>query len=146
MPDWLTVTEVVAVVAVSMVVLPVAGVVGRRRWLATRGRVLDCSLRLPSAPPGAGWMLGAARYRGERFEWYRVYSLSFRPRVILRRDEVIVTRVREPDAIEANALIDRQIVAELGGVHTGVWLAMERDDLTAFASWSEAGTPGSGFG
>ena len=59
---------------------------------------------------------------------------------------MIVTRVREPDAIEANALIDRQIVAELGGVHTGVWLAMERDDLTAFASWSEAGTPGSGFG
>jgi len=90
-------------------------------------------------------MLGAARYREDCLEWYRVFSLSLRPRVRLRRDETHVLRVRQPEPLEVGELYDDQVVAELGDAHAGLWVAMSRDDMTAFHSWTEAGPPGQHF-
>lgn len=118
--------------------VPVIWLIVRRRWLAGRGRVFECSLRRP----GAGWTLGVARFRGNDLEWYRVFSLSLRPRVIFHRHETSVVSVRPPTAAEASELYDGHVVTELGGRHAGFLLAMARPDLTAFSSWTEAGAPG----
>ena len=118
--------------------VPVIWLIVRRRWLAGRGRVFECSLK----PPGAGWMLGVARFRGDDLEWYRVFSLSLRPRLTLHRQETHVRSVRRPTASEATELYDGHIVTELGGRYGGHLLAMARPDLTAFSSWTESGAPG----
>ena len=32
--------------------------------------------------PGRGWLLGLGRYSGDALEWFRIFSLSPRPRVL----------------------------------------------------------------
>ena len=123
---------------VVCLLVPVVWLIARRRWLAGRGRVFECSLRRA----GSGWTLGVARFRDADVEWYRVFSLSLRPRVVFHRNETKVVRVRLPEASEAVELYDGHVVAELGGTHAGVLLAMGRPDLTAFSSWTEAAPPG----
>lgn len=142
MGDWWLLTAEAVGLLVLAVVVPVVWIIVRRRWLATSGQVFDCALRPADAPEGAGWMLGAARYRGEVFEWYRTFSLSWRPRVVLPRADTTVRHVREPDATEAMALYEGQVIAVLDAPHTGLELAMGRDEMTAFHSWTEAAPPG----
>lgn len=126
---------------VVCVLTPVVWLIVRRRWLAGRGRVFECSLRLPGAI-GSGWMLGVARFRDDDLEWYRVFSISLRPKVVFHRPDTSVARVRAPEDDEVSELYDGHVVTELGGSHAGVLLAMARPDLTAFSSWTEAGPPG----
>lgn len=125
---------------VVCLLIPVVWLIVRRRWLAGRGRVFECSLR--RADTGAGWTLGVARFRDDDLEWYRVFSLSLRPKVVFHRKETKVVRVRLPEPSEASELYDGHVVTELGGQHTGTLLAMGRPDLTAFSSWTESGPPG----
>ncbi len=145
MPDWLTLAEILLALVVAGVLLPVIALVGRRWWLSTRGRVFDCALRRGGVGRGSGWMLGTARYIGDNLEWYRVYSLSVRPKVVLGRSDTLVTVVREPEPDEARDLLNDQVIVVLGGPHAGIELAMDRPHLTAFHSWTEAGAPGGGL-
>ncbi|MDO5534025.1 MAG: DUF2550 domain-containing protein [Propionibacteriaceae bacterium] len=138
MPDWWSWTALAVGLLVVCALAPVVGLIIRRRWLSGRGRVFACSLRVP---PG-GWVLGLARFRDEDLEWYRVFSLSLRPKHVFHRNGTQVVRVRQPDAAEASELYDGHVVTELGGDHAGWLLAMARPDLTAFSSWTEAGAPG----
>ncbi|MFV0406081.1 MAG: DUF2550 domain-containing protein [Propioniciclava sp.] len=146
MPEWLGMGELVLICLAALLLLPIVGMVVRRRWLAGRGRLLfDCSLRAAAPSRGHGWMLGLGRYVGDNLEWYRVYSWSLRPRVILGRTSTQVENVRTPHTEEADALLPGQLVAELGGQYPGLAIAMDRDHLTAFHSWTEAGAPGGGL-
>ncbi len=138
MPDWWSWTAVAVGLLVLVALIPVFWLFIRRRWLAGRGRVFECSLKRP----GAGWTLGVARFRDEDLEWYRVFALSLRPRITFHRHETRVVRVRPPEAGEASELYDGHVVTELGGKNAGYLLAMARPDLTAFSSWTEAGAPG----
>lgn len=147
MQTWLVVVLVVALVAltasVALVSLPL-----RRRWLAREGGLFECSVRLRTATPGAGWVLGMARYGPEALQWFRFFSYSLRPRKSFLRGEVRVRGSREPDAIEAVALYSGQRVVELaerGAAEPDgrIWeIAMDADSLTGFLSWLEAGPPG----
>ncbi|HHU40470.1 MAG TPA: DUF2550 family protein [Propionibacterium sp.] len=141
MPDWWSWTALAVGLLVVCLLVPVVGLIVRRRWLAGRGRVFECSLRRPQAP-SSGWTLGVARFRDDDLEWYRVFSLSLRPKVTFHRHETKVVRVRQPAPAEAAELYDGHVVTELGGRHAGTQLAMGRPDLTAFSSWTEAGPPG----
>ena len=142
MPDVVLLGELLLALVALAVLLPVLGLLVRRLWLSLGGRVFDCSARLTIPGRGSGWMLGTARYAGDRFEWFRTFSLSFRPRVVLERSRLVVAVVRDPEPPEARDLLGGQIVAELGPPHAGTALAMDRDHLTAFHSWTEAGAPG----
>lgn len=149
MADWLRLSELVLACLAVIILLPVLGMVARRRWLAGRGRLLfDCSLTMDRSigAPSGGWMLGLGRYVGDNLEWYRVYSWSLRPRIVLGRTSTRVEQVRPPRGDEAEVLLPGQLVAELGGKYPLVALAMDRDHLTAFHSWTEAGAPGGGLG
>lgn len=142
MPDWWGWTELAVVVIFIGLAAPVLGIYGRRRWLAASGRVFDCSLRPADATPGAGWMLGAARYSADRLEWYRVFSLSFRPWIVIDRTRTQVEVTRVPDALESAFLDPGQRIATFSGVDEGVSISLSQQDFTALLSWMEGGLPG----
>lgn len=146
MHGWLLVVLVVLLaallVAAALVALPL-----RRRWLARDGGLFECSVRLHTATPGAGWVLGMARYNAEMLEWFRFFSYSSRPRKSFLRNEVRVLTSRDPDAVEAVALYTGQRIVELSEQGPGdprgePWeIAMTADSLTGFLSWLEAAPP-----
>lgn len=147
MPDaWSWTAFVLGVVAV-LIILPVAWLVVRRRWLAQQGWVFDCSMRYPSTTtPSPAWMLGVARLAGERLEWYRVFSLSLRPRATFERGRAQVAGTREADAAEASSLYDQGRIAELTVPDGQLELALAPPDMTTFLSWIEASPPGVLYG
>ncbi len=143
--DWLAVTEVIALVIAALVLLPIAWLIARRRWLTRGGAMFDCSMRLRTTTPGTGWVLGVARYREGRLQWFRSFSLSLRPRLVFRRDQTTVGPQRAPDEIEALLLLEDQRVIELRLDDGRSWEAsMTPEAITALLSWLEAAPPGQG--
>ena len=146
MHGWLLVVVVVLLAALlaaaALVALPL-----RRRWLARDGGLFECSVRLNTTTPGAGWVLGMARYNAEMLEWFRFFSYASRPRKTFLRSEVRVLTSRDPDPVEAVALYAGQRVVELeeqgpGALRGESWeIAMGGDSLTGFLSWLEAAPP-----
>jgi hypothetical protein len=117
----------------------------RRRYLARQGGTFECSLRLRTSAPGAGWALGVARYNDENLEWFRFFSYSLAPRKIFLRQEVNVMESREPDPVEAVSLYAGQRIVriETRGPRPETWeLAMSGESLTGLLSWLEAAPPG----
>lgn len=144
--DWLGITEVVALVLVVALLLPVACLGARRRWLARQGGLFDCSLRLHTRTPGSGWVLGVARYSGDNLEWFRAFSLSLRPRVIFPRSQSQVGQQRDPDPIEAVLLYDDQRILRMELADGRSWeLAMSVASLTGLLSWLESAPPGARY-
>jgi hypothetical protein len=126
------------VLAVLLLVLLAA----RRRWLSRSGGTFECSLRLRTATPGAGWVLGVGRYHGGSLEWFRFFSFAVRPREIFPRGRVRVVDSRDPDAIEAVSLTaESRILALEVGPQTRE-LAMSEDSVLGLLAWLEAAPPG----
>ncbi len=141
----LGIAEGVAVVLVLLLV-PVALLVARRRWLSRQGGLFDCSVRLSTATPGGGWMLGVARYTGDNLEWFRAFSLSLRPRVVLPRSQSRAGQQRDPDPIEAVVLYDQQRIVRMELADGRSWeIAMPPASLTGLLSWLESAPPGAGY-
>jgi len=144
MHGWFVGGEVV-VLAFVLVLLPLVVLALRRRWLARQGGTFECSLRLVTSTPGAGWALGVARYNEENLEWFRFFSFSFRPRRSFLRQDVNVVEDREPDSLEAVSLYVGQRVVGIQDRSTDqgqVYLAMSSESLTGLLSWLEAAPPG----
>jgi hypothetical protein len=144
--ELLGIAEWAALVIAVLLGVPVVFLAGRRRWLSRQGGLFDCSLRLSTKTPGAGWALGVARYSGDNLEWFRVFSPSLRPRVIFPRSSTRVGAQRDPDAIESVALSFEQRILgmELADGHS--WeLAMSTASLTGLLSWLESSPPGARY-
>lgn len=140
---WIDGGEVFGIVLL-LLVLALAALTFRRRWLARGGGTFECSLRLNPSVPNAGWVLGVGRYSGEYLQWYRSFSYSVRPRLSFPRTDVRVTESRDPDPVEAVALYsDQRVVALEVGDDCRTWeLAMSNESLTGMLSWLEAAPPG----
>lgn len=144
--DWLSITEWVAISLAVLLLVPVVLLGGRRRWLSRQGGLFDCSLRLSTKTPGTGWVLGVARYSGDNLEWFRAFSLSFRPRLIFPRTQSRAGGQRDPDPIESVLLYDDQRILTLQGADGSAWeLAMSLPSLTGLLSWLESSPPGSRY-
>ncbi|HNV12042.1 MAG TPA: DUF2550 domain-containing protein [Propionibacteriaceae bacterium] len=143
---WLLASELVAAILLACLILPLVGLFVRRRWLSSRGGVFDCGLRLNDTTPGAGWAIGMARYQADTLEWYRIFAVSLRPHLVLRRDHTVSLGRRTPDAVEAVVLFsDHQIIRleSSEGGRQKVWeLAMPAGSVTGLMSWLEAAPPG----
>lgn len=109
----------------------------RRRILARHGGTFELSMRLRR-----GWVLGFGRYSGERLEWFRIFSLSFRPRAAWNREELSYDGRRAPLGTEQASLYPDHIVIECQTPRGPVELAMSPASLTGFQSWLEARPPG----
>jgi hypothetical protein len=128
--------------AVLVVVLPFLAVSGRRRLLAREGGAIELSLRLKDRRHGGGWVLGVGRYAGDDLQWFRVFSLSPRPRRTLSRRDLQVRTRRQPKGPEALALLKGVEVIELVSSAGPVDIALDSSALTGFLAWLEARPPG----
>lgn len=153
MPVWEWLADAVGA-ALLLVLLYGLCLVLRRRWISRNGGTFELSHRLlegrSAHPPGRGWVLGVGRYSGDVLEFFRVFSLSPRPRRALQRGSIRYDGPREPVSGESHSLYSghviigcRTIAASAGGRSESFELAMSPDALTGFLAWLEASPPGS---
>lgn len=126
-----------------LVVVPLALLGLRRRWLGGMGGTFDCAHQLYGREPGVGWSLGVARYRGEQFEWFRSFSLSLRPRLSLTRSRTHYVSRRPTAGTERVVLFqDSCVVTVCDDDGTVYRLGMTTDSAMALISWLESAPPG----
>ncbi len=138
---WQWLLEAAGVLLLLVLAYGVALVV-RRRLVSRNGGTFELSYRVRSARAGRGWLLGLGRYSAERLEWFRIFSLSPRPKVSWHRSHLSYHGWREPAGGEELSLYPGHLVIELTGPHGPVELAMSPASLTGFQAWLEAGPPG----
>jgi hypothetical protein len=141
-PWWQLVLDVVGIVLLTVLVLGVALVL-RLRALERNGGTFELSYRARTARPGRGWLLGVGRYQGEDLEWFRMFSLSPRPKRVWNRFDLEFAGRREPTGTEGVSLYADHVIVTCSTVGEPVELAMSRASLTGFQSWLEAMPPGS---
>ncbi len=141
MPVWQWVVDVAGILLLLALVYGIALVV-RRRLLARNGGTFELSYHLRTDRPGRGWMLGLGRYSGERLEWFRLFSLSARPKRSWRRESLSFDGRREPLGAEQMSLYPDHQVIRCQTRDGEVELAMSAGSVTGFQSWLEARPPG----
>jgi Protein of unknown function (DUF2550) len=141
MPLWEWVLDLVGL-ALLLALLYGIGLIVRRRLLARNGGTFELSHRVRTTKPGRGWLLGIGRYSGDNLEWFRIFSLSPRPKRVWARDKLAYASRREPAGAEEVSLYAGHVV--VGCTYGGkpLELAMNEASLTGFQSWLEAGPPG----
>ena len=130
--------------AASIVVLVVlAGVclVVRRRWLSRHGGTFELSYRVRSGRAGRGWLLGLGRYAGDSLEWFRIFSLSPRPKRTWQRSTLVFACRREPEGVEQLSLYPGHVVIECSTPDGHLELALAPTSLMGFQAWLEAAPP-----
>ena len=141
MPLWQWVVDIAGVLLLLVLLYGVALVV-RRRLLSRHGGTFELSHRVRADPSGRGWVLGLGRYSGETLEWFRVFSLSNRPKRTWRRESLSFDGRREPLGGEQASLYPDHLVIRCHSPAGEVELAMSAGSLTGFQSWLEARPPG----
>lgn len=141
MPVWQWLLDA-AGVALLLVLLWGIGLIIRRRLLSRNGGTFELSYRARTSKPGRGWVLGLGRYSGDRLEWFRIFSLSPRPKAAWQREELTFDGRREPLGDEQASLYPDHVVIRCRTDDGEVELAMSPASLTGFQSWLEARPPG----
>jgi hypothetical protein len=125
------------------IVLCSLGVLFLRRELIARKRgTIEVSFRLSTMVPGRGWSPGVARFVGDQMRWYRVFSLSVRPRRTLVRGSLSVLERRAPSPAERLVLAPDFVILRCANGTGTIEIAMAQTTLTGFLSWIEAAPPG----
>ncbi len=132
--------------AIAVALLLGIVLIALRRRVVQRGGSFDCSLRLKQKRFGQGWVLGVARYTGDQLEWFRVFSLSLRPRRVLPRAGLKIVGRREPAYPETLAIMTGHVILELTEGKNPLELAMSQEAVTGLVAWLEAGPPGRNVG
>lgn len=141
MPWWQWALDVAGAVLLLGLGYLIALVV-RRRVISRHGGTFELSHRLDSDGSGRRWVLGIGRYSGERLEWFRIFTLSARPKRSWLRDDLTYEERRRPVGAEQNSLYPDHVVIICQGPHGHVELAMSEASLTGFQSWLESRPPG----
>lgn len=141
MPLWEWVLDLVGL-ALLLALLYGIGLIVRRRLLARNGGTFELSHRMRTTKPGRGWLLGIGRYSGDDLEWFRIFSLSPRPKRVWARDKLGYASRREPAGAEEVSLYAGHVVVGCTYAGEQLELAMNEASLTGFQSWLEAGPPG----
>jgi hypothetical protein len=141
MPVLLWLADSTGVLLLLLVLYGLALVL-RRRWISRHGGTFEFSVRVRSGRGGRGWILGVARYTEDGLEWFRVFSLAPRPRLVYRRAEIEYLGRREPSGVEAYSLYSGHIVVSCRTPAGPLELAMSPAALTGFLAWLESAPPG----
>ena len=141
MPVWEWLLESAAFVLLLVLLVGVA-LIARRRWLSRHGGTFELSYRARATTPGRGWLLGLGRYTGERLEWFRIFSLSPRPKRVWPRSALTYVERRDPEGVEQLSLYPGHVVIRCETPTGTIELALGSSSLTGFQSWLEAAPPG----
>jgi hypothetical protein len=141
MPIWEWLLESAAGVLLLVLALGLALIV-RRRWLSRHGGTFELSYRARASQPGRGWLLGLGRYTGDRLEWFRIFSLSPRPKMVWQRSTLNYVERRDAEGVEQLSLYPGHVVIRCETPSGDVELALGPSSLMGFQSWLEAAPPG----
>jgi len=144
MPVWEWLIDVAGVLLVLVLLYGIALIV-RRRVLSRHGGTFELSYRVRPERAGRGWLLGLGRYSGETLEWFRIFSLSPRPKRSWPRSVLTYDGRREPQGVEQMSLYPDHVVICCSSPGGDVELAMDPSSLMGFQSWLEAGPPGASY-
>lgn len=134
-----------AVVAAVLVVVIALFVL--RRFLLTRELgTFDCSLRREDSGHSQGrWMVGVARYESDRLDWFRIFTMSPRPRRSFARGRLVILDRREPDGPEVYSVVPGSVIVRCAYGAAVLELAMSDPAYSGFATWLESAPPGQGI-
>lgn len=141
MPVWQWLLDAAGVLLL-LVLLSGLLLVIRRRWISRRGGTFEFSIRVRDKKPGRGWILGVGRYSGEQIQWFRIFSLAPRPKLIYQRSDLEYVGRREAVGAEAYSLYSGHIIVSCESPSGLLEVAMSPEALTGFLAWLEAGPPG----
>lgn len=141
MPVWEWLLDIVGL-GLLLALLYGISLIVRRRVLARHGGTFELSYRVRAEHPGRGWLLGIGRYSGQSLEWFRIFSLSPRPKRVWARDLLEYSGRRAPAGPEEMSLYDGHVVAACHYDGQALEIAMSESALTGFQSWLESGPPG----
>ncbi len=88
---------------------------------------------------GNRWQMGVCRYQDNELEWFRLVSLSFRPKHTFLRSSLELQGRREPSEDELVRVQPEAVIVELRYEGQDIRLAMRFDAYTGLSSWLEAG-------
>ncbi|HCT79008.1 MAG TPA: DUF2550 domain-containing protein [Micromonosporaceae bacterium] len=130
-------------IAIGLVVLLafMTALFGRRELFTRRSGAVELYLRIYDRAGGRGWSPGFAQFRGDELKWYRIFSLSPRPRRRLDRRKLSVDSRRSPTVDEAQLVPAEWVVLRCLSDGDYVEIAMPRHTVTGFLSWLESVTP-----
>jgi hypothetical protein len=110
--------------------------VGVRRFNLRRALgTVDASI----CAAGKSWQLGVCRYQDNDLEWFRLASLSLRPKHKFKRSSLELLGRRKPTEAEAVKVQPDVVIVELRYEGHDLRLAMKFDAYTGLSSWLEAG-------
>ena len=141
MPLWQLLLDVTVVLLVLVLAYGLALVV-RRRLLSRHGGTFELSLRVRPERAGRGWLLGLGRYSGDSLQWFRIFSLSPRPKRVWCRGSLSYAGRRDPEGAERMSLYPDHTVVRCRVGDTDLELAMAPSSLMGFQAWLEAAPPG----
>jgi hypothetical protein len=144
MPLWQWLLDAAGLLLTLVLLYGIALIV-RRRVLSRHGGTFELSYRIRATHAGRGWLLGLGRYSGDTLEWFRIFSLSPRPKRVWQRGEVAYAGRRDPSGVEQMSLYADHVVVSCTTRSGTMELAMDPKSLTGFQSWLEAGPPGGAF-
>lgn len=141
MPVWLWFVDSFAFI-LGFVFCLVALLTLRRRSIAKSGGSFDFSINRRAEESDKGWTIGMGRYSENHLEWFRTFSLWWRPRYRFERGHISIEDRREPVGREAFAIHAGHIIVSC---HTEVGvrqIAIGPSALTGLLAWLEASPPG----
>ncbi|WP_134766258.1 DUF2550 domain-containing protein [Nocardioides sp. 1609] len=138
---WQWVVDVAGAILILILLYGLALVV-RRRLITRHHGTIELSHRVRPSGDGRGWVLGVGRYSGERLEWFRLFSLSPRPKRVWAREALSYDGRRAPLGTEQMSLYPDHVVIVCQSAAGEVELALGAASLTGFQSWLEARPPG----
>ena len=141
MPLWQWLLDIAGVLLGLVLIYGIALVI-RRRVLSRHGGTFELSYRVRPEKAGRGWLLGLGRYSGDTLEWFRIFSLSPRPKRVWQRPELTYGGRRSPEGVEQVSLYPDHVVVSCTTPAGGLELAMGESSLTGFQAWLESGPPG----
>ncbi|GAB3764506.1 hypothetical protein FB382_000920 [Nocardioides ginsengisegetis] len=145
MPVWQWLLDAAGGLLLLVLCYGVALIV-RRRVLSRNGGTFELSFRVRPERAGRGWLLGLGRYSGESLEWFRIFSLSPRPKRSWERSHLRYSGRRAPEGVEQMSLYpDHVVICCRTDDGADVELAMGPSSLMGFQAWLESGPPGASW-
>jgi hypothetical protein len=141
MPVWQWLLDAAGIVLGFALLYGIALII-RRRVLSRYGGTFELSHRVRTDKAGRGWVLGLGRYESQSLEWFRIFSLSPRPKRVWQRGDLTYTDRRQPGGVEQLSLYPDHVVITCSTRDGDVELALSSDSLMGFQSWLEAAPPG----